>query len=414
VPIGYTPDSAQDAASPASSRRHDGDAEHAPAIDLEREASLEDCGALRRFWYVGCTSATLTTTKPVSATILGVPLAIFRDERGSARAVTDRCLHRAAALSAGVVVDGKLCCPYHGWTYDGGGACVHIPSLGPSQRGTRLSDADHGRSGLRLAPSDVGCLETWPTLEQDGLVYVYLGGDPNTALRPPFRVPYADDPAWCVYFMVTDFENGVTNLVENFMDVPHTVFVHQGWFRNPSQKRVPATVERTDGSVLVTYQQESDRISGLGFVLNPQGLPMTHTDKFYIPNITRVDYLFGEVTAPKSGFIINSQCTPAGPMSSRVYTAISYRLPVGPFSKPVSKLLEPIIHWYTRQVITQDTEVMEIQKAGLTRGAREVRFTSTEADLLHKDIECYRRWLLDGGHVDDAPDDQCRDIEFWI
>jgi phenylpropionate dioxygenase-like ring-hydroxylating dioxygenase large terminal subunit len=385
------------------------DARDDAAIDLEGEGRLASCGALKRFWYVACLATELGRDKPLPRMILDVPLALFRDKEGVARAVTDRCLHRAAALSAGVVIDGNLCCPYHGWTYDGGGHCVHIPSLGPSQRGTRLSDADHGKAGLKLAPDDVGCLPTWPTLEQDGLVYVYLGGSVDTALRPPFRVPHRDDPAWHVYFMVTSFDNGVTNLVENFMDVPHTVFVHEGWFRKPAAKCVPATVERCDGSVVVTYQQESDKISGLGFLLNPRGAPMVHTDKFFIPNITRVDYLFGET----SGFVINSQCTPVGPTSSMVYTAISFKLPMGPLSRPVGKVLEPLIHWYTRQVITQDTDIMEIQKRGLTRGAQVVRFTSTEADLLHRDIELYRRWLLDGA-VGDGPGDANRSIEFWI
>ena len=96
-----------------------------------------------------------------------------------------------------------------------------------------------------------------------------------------------------------------------------------------------------------------------------------------------------------------------------VYTAISFKLPVGPLSRPVGKILEPLIHWYTRQVITQDTDIMQVQKQGLSRGDQAVRFTSTEADLLHKDIELYRRWLVDGA-VGDGPTDAIRGIEFWI
>jgi phenylpropionate dioxygenase-like ring-hydroxylating dioxygenase large terminal subunit len=209
--------------------------------------------------------------------------------------------------------------------------------------------------------------------------------------------------------MVTPFENGVTNLVEIFMDVPHTVFVHQGWFRNPTRTRVPATVRRADGSVLVTYQQDNDRISGLGFILNPRGEPMVHTDHFFMPNVTRVDYHFGQT----SGFVINSQCTPTGPLSSMVYTAISFKLPVGPLSRPVGALLEPLIHWYTRQVITQDTDIMRIQKKGLSHGPSSHRFHSTEADLLHADIEAYRRWLLLGAEGE-GPADATRQIAFFI
>jgi phenylpropionate dioxygenase-like ring-hydroxylating dioxygenase large terminal subunit len=403
------PDAAD--AGPAASAR--------PRIDLEREADLERCGALKDFWYVACLSSELGRKRPLGRTIFGLPIALFRDERGRAVAVRDRCLHRAAALSEGVVVDGRLCCPYHGWTYDGAGRCVHVPSLGPTQRGSLLSDVEHRRAGLSLAPGDVGCVRTFPTREQDGLVYVFLGafgedGKDRAPLQEPFPIPFFHHPGWVVYYMVTRFPNGVTNLVENFMDVPHTVFVHKGWFRDVRRKRVPATVERTNGSVLVTYRQEQDRLSGMGFVMNPFGIePMVHTDKFYAPNVTRVDYTWGD----RSGFVITSQCTPVGPTDSIVYTAISYRLPWDLPGSFLAKRLERVLFWYTTQVITQDVDIMAAQKKGMTNGAvgrREpLHFSSTEADLLHADIEAYRAWLLEGG-LGDGPSDAVRDIVFHI
>jgi hypothetical protein len=38
---------------------------------------------------------------------------------------------------------------------------------------------------------------------------------------------------------------------------------------------------------------------------------------------------------------------------------------------------------------------------------------STEADLLHADVEAYRAWLLAGGEGA-APGDEKRPIAFWI
>ena len=173
-------------------------------------------------------------------------------------------------------------------------AVVEVPSLGPSQCGEALDAKGHASAGLKVKPCDLGKLQRFDTLEQDGLVFVFMGGDASRARRPAFRVPYWGQPEWTVYFMVTRFPNGVTNLAENFMDVPHTVFVHRGWFRNPARKRVPATVKRSEGSVLVTYKQEQDTVTGLGRIFNPSGLPMVHTDHDSIPNITRVDYMWGE------------------------------------------------------------------------------------------------------------------------
>ncbi|MBM7112890.1 aromatic ring-hydroxylating oxygenase subunit alpha [Archangium primigenium] len=380
-----------------------------PTVDLEAEADLARCGALKDHWYVACLSSELTRRAPLARTFFGTNVVLFRDERGQPVALRDRCLHRNARLSAGAVFDGRLGCPYHGWVYDGSGAVVEVPSLGPSQCGESLDARGHARAGLQVRPCDLGRLQRFDTLEQDGLVFVFPGGDSQRARRPAFRVPFWGQPEWSVYFMVTRFPNGVTNLVENFMDVPHTVFVHAGWFRDTARKRVPATVKRSEGRVLVTYKQAQDTVSGLGRLFNPSGMPMVHTDHFISPNVTRVDYLWGE----RSGFVINSQITPIGPMDSLVYTAISYRLPYDLPRSLVGHALQPLVRWYTTQVITQDVDIMRVQREGLLNGPGGGVFSGTEADLLHSDIEAYRRWLREGGQGAGPPDAE-RDIAFWI
>ncbi len=379
------------------------------AVDLEAEADLTRCGALKDYWYVACRSPELTTRKPLARTILGTNLVLFRDEHGRPAALRDRCLHRNARLSAGATFDGKLGCPDHGWVYDAAGNVVEVPSLGPSQRGEVLDARGHAQSGLQVEPCKLGRVQRFATREQDGLIYVFMGEDATKARAEPFPVPYQGHRDWTVYFMVTRFPNGVTNLVENFMDVPHTVFVHSGWFRSRTRKRVPATVKRSGGSVLITYQQERDTISGLvGQLFNPSRLPMVHTDHYFAPNITRVDYMWGEY-----GFVINSQVAPIGPTDSLVYTAISYRLPLELPGRLVGRALAPVLKWYTTQVILQDVKIMRVQREGLLNGPGGGIFTGTEADLLHADIEAYRMWLREGAQGP-GPSDEERDIVFWI
>ncbi|MGV3619504.1 MAG: Rieske 2Fe-2S domain-containing protein, partial [Archangium sp.] len=370
---------------------------------LEAEADLARAGALKDYWYVACLSSELPKKKLLSRRIFDTPLVLFRDEAGTPAALFDRCLHRNARLSAGDCFDGKVGCPYHGWVYDASGACVEIPSLGPSQQG-----ATHDE-GLQQRPCDVGRLRTFATKEQDGLVFVFMGDDVKAARKPPFRVPKADDRDWTHYFMVTRFPNGVTNLVENFMDVPHTVFVHRGWFRERKLRQVPATVARTEDDVLVTYEQEHDQLSGAGILFNPTGAGMTHTDHFIAPNVTRVDYLWGE----RSGYIISSQVTPIAPMESLVFTSISYRLPIDAPRNLVARGLRRFMKWYTTQVITQDVRIMQTQREGLTNAPGALNFTSTEADLLHADIEVLRGWLREGAKAP-APDQRTRRITFCI
>lgn len=390
-------------------------------VELEAEADLSRCGALKDFWYVACLSSELRVGKLESRTIFGTPLVLFRDASGRPAALLDRCLHRNARLSAGACFDGKVGCPYHGWTYDSEGRCVEIPSLGPSQQGSVLDAEGHSRSGLKLRPSDVGRVPSFPTREQDGLVFVFMGGDVSRERRPPFRVPKYGEPGWVVYFMVTRFPNGVTNLVENFMDVPHTVFVHKGWFRNRKTREVPATVARKNGEVLVTYEQEHDELTGAGFLMNPTGEPMVHTDHFFMPNVTRVDYLWGR----RSGYVISSQVTPVSALESLVFTSISYRLPFDLPGNLVARGLRRFMKWYTTQVIGQDVDIMRVQREGFsppapaadtegfTRAKRGLEFVSTEADLLHADIEDVRGWLREGGEGV-GPEATTRRISFWI
>ncbi len=384
----------------------DGEAARPRPMDFAAEADLARCGALKDFWYVACLSSQLGCEVPLARTILGAPLVLFRDAHGVAHALRDRCLHRNAPLSGGVVVDGGLACPYHGWTYDGAGRVVHVPSLGDAQQGLAVVA---GEPGGVCTPAVLGCVPRFPVVEQDGVVFVLPGGDPQRARRAPFRIPHVGEPGWNVYFMVTRFANGVTNLIENFMDVPHTIFVHEGWFRRATRRRVPARVDRRDGSVNVTYLQEDDRISGLGRLLNPTGAPMVHTDRFFVPNVTRVDYTFG----PRSAFVINSQCTPISAYDTLVYTAISYRLPFDLPRAVVARALEPVVRWYTRKVIRQDVDIMALQASGLRATSEPPRFTSTEADVLHADVEAYRAWLLAGAEGD-GPADRSVDIAFFI
>ena len=54
----------------------------------------------------------------------------WRDHKGTPNAVIDICGHQGASLSRGKLSqDGSTSiCPYHGWCYDGTGACTDIPS----------------------------------------------------------------------------------------------------------------------------------------------------------------------------------------------------------------------------------------------------------------------------------------------
>jgi phenylpropionate dioxygenase-like ring-hydroxylating dioxygenase large terminal subunit len=378
-------------------------------LDLDAEAEVERCGALRDAWYVACLSESLERSRPLARTFFDKPLVLIRDAHGAPVAFDDRCLHRGTPLSRGEVKDGCLRCPYHGWTYDSRGNVKHVPSLGPEQRSASLSAVAHQEAGLCERPADLGALRVYPTAEVDGLVYVFMGKRGNAPPRAPFGTPHYGEPGWRTYYMVTRFTQGVTHLVENFMDVPHTVDVHRGWFRRAAHKQVPATVQRQDGPVLVTYHQQSDVLTGMGRLLNPSGAPMVHTDHFFAPHITRVDYAFG----PRAGFCITSQCTPVGPKDTWVTTAIGYRLPVDAPGSPLARLLEPWLRAYTRRVIAQDVHIMALQGTRLSGRMHGQHLRGTEADLVHREIESVRAWMRDGA-LQPGLENRTQQIVFWV
>jgi hypothetical protein len=64
-------------------------------------------------------------------------------------------------------------------------------------------------------------------------------------------------------------------------------------------------------------------------------------------------------------------------------------------------------------VILQDVAIMRIQRDGLLGAPGGGFFVSTEADLLHADVEAYRAWLRMGGQGS-GPADERREIAFWI
>ena len=129
---------------------------------------------------------------------------------------------------------------------------------------------------------------------------------------------------------------------------------------------------------------------------------MVHTDKFYMPNTTRVDYTWGD----KRAFVISSHITPVSDYQSMVYTVIAFRFGW------LTRLLRPFFGWYTRQVIEQDVVIMANQVKNLKHfGGGE--FMSTEADVIHEYIESLREWA-ESGEVGDRPQPEERRIQFWI
>ncbi|MFS8819728.1 aromatic ring-hydroxylating dioxygenase subunit alpha [Synechococcus sp. W60.1] len=163
---------------------------------------------LRRFWYPVIPMSALETG-PQAFTLLKTPLVLWLNESGQPCAVLDRCCHRSAQLSKGVVCNGHIRCPYHGWEFDGSGTCVKVPQLTDN-----FIPPTYKVEGFR-------CQERY------GYVWVALA-DPLTDIPEISEV--ADPRFRQIHQFYEVWKCAGLRLMENSFDNAHPHFVHQQSF----------------------------------------------------------------------------------------------------------------------------------------------------------------------------------------
>ena len=157
-------------------------------------------------WHVVARSEEIAESGVAGARLLGEDLVVWRRD-GQVMAWRDLCRHRGTRLSLGEVGELGLVCPYHGWTYDESGACVRIPSR-PNQK-----------------PPAKARAEVYQVRERHGLIWVSLG-DPQRDV-PTF--PEWDDPSYRhVLGGPYSMRAAGPRVIENFLDVTHFPFLHEG------------------------------------------------------------------------------------------------------------------------------------------------------------------------------------------
>jgi len=160
------------------------------------------------FWYCAATAAEVGE-KPVKVRMLGQNFVLFRDSAGTAHCLHDVCIHRGASLAEGKLEGDCVQCPYHGWRYDGTGACRHIPTL---EDGARIP----GRARV----------DSYPVAERSGLIFAFLGDLPESDRPSIMDIAYWSDDGWSGVEQHWELAYPYARAVENAMDVFHNDFVH--------------------------------------------------------------------------------------------------------------------------------------------------------------------------------------------
>jgi len=311
-------------------------------------------------WYVACLASELGR-RPLARTVLGTPLCLFRDGAGRVGAMVDRCPHRNVPLSLGRLRDGLLECGYHGWRFDGTGACRAIPGL-------CVDDGDVGRRG-RAA-------EALPCVEQDGFVWVFPGSAEPPPGGPPFRFPRVAEPGYDTVRRSLISAGTVHAVAENALDVPHTAFLHGGLFRGADREPVEihVVVRTFPDRIEAEYVGEPRPPGVAGRLLAPGGGVVQHWDRFILPSIAQVEYRLED-----NHLLVTSALTPVTPTETRLHSAVTFSLRVP--QAVIKALLPPV----AALIFAQDARILRRQAESIERFGGE-QFASTEIDVLGQGI----------------------------
>ena len=267
---------------------------------------------------------------PVGVRLLDEDLVLWRDAEGVANAFVDRCPHRGARLSLGRVNEGNLECPYHGWQFAESGQCVKVPAV-PS-----------------FTPPPQHCVKSFGVQEACGLIWVQLQAadvplpafeaEGDARLRKVSCGPY-------------DVAASAPRIIENFLDMSHFGFVHEGWLGSRDATEMsPYNVENTAFGVKATNCKAVQPLSNLHSTKPAQVHYTYEVTGPYTALLTKIP----EEGTTKDGWreAIGLFICPITPESSRVW----FRLAVADFESSDEQLQA-----FQHTIFTQDQPVLESQ-----------------------------------------------------
>lgn len=305
-------------------------------------------------WHVVAYAPAIEEGKPVGVRLLEEDIVLWRVGE-TIHAWRDLCLHRGTKLSLGRVEDCTLICPYHGWTYNEEGQCVRFPAH-PDQK-----------------PPAKARVTAYRVRQKYDWVWVSLGEPAHDI--PDF--PQWDNPAFRkVYCGPYTMNASGPRAIENFLDVTHFPYVHQGLLGDPAHADLnDYSVETTPAGVtardIAVWQPDPD---GTG-----QG--------------ARVNYTY-KVLRPLTAYFVKSSAGPSfamlftiTPVAERVSTAHMY------VAMDYGDLTDEQVRQFQDVIIKQDIPIVESQRPELLP-------LDLQAELhLRSDRTAiaYRKWLRELG-----------------
>ena len=165
----------------------------------------------RNCWYPVTFIQDLPSKRPYSFSLYDQPLVLFRNEDGQLICLRDLCPHRAAKLSDGQIIDGKIECLYHGWQFGSGGECLHIPQLPTDGK----------------IPAQA-CVQSFLVVEKQGIIWMWAGEAEIADENSIPILPDLEKPGFVHSQKVSELPFDQGFFIEQVLDPAHIHFSHHG------------------------------------------------------------------------------------------------------------------------------------------------------------------------------------------
>lgn len=160
---------------------------------------------MENYWYIVLEAKQLKK-KPLQIKRLGRTLVLWRDSHNMLHCLDDRCPHRGASLSLGSIKNNCVTCPFHGISFNGQGACEHIPFMENSSACQSLG------------------VESFKVLEHCGFIWLWFGQEQPRELPQVFADLQKNYP---FHSMSRTWNTHYSRVIENQLDYFHLPFVHK-------------------------------------------------------------------------------------------------------------------------------------------------------------------------------------------
>lgn len=354
------------------------------AVETTSAGDLVETFSYRNSWYPVMPLSLIDPKRPHHMQLLGEDLVLWHDGNGW-KCFNNACPHRNAPLSEGKIMDTKagktLMCSYHGWKFQGDGACVSIPQASSKEKEEAI--CKNSRS----------CGKVYATREEQGVLWVFPGGmKEDEDAYPPIPVcPMiaSTDEKDLTYIMrpfFRDLPYDFSTLLENVADPSHVPFSHHNVQGNRNNVKYGMYDMQFDnmsydddgGEDAITVSMGAER--GL-FVSNLQ---------YRQPCLVRYFGKQGEDTFTS----FNIYCVPTKPGHSRIISYIATTRKFPWFVRFFLQLPEFLSHALTRnKVLDGDNVFLHNQEQYLRKQMvhhkktlEELYYTPNSSDLLLSSI----------------------------